>query len=186
MGRTQVLLPHPVGTSHLEIDRVTSPKMWCVHAISTYGLRMCILDGKGVQMIHESCRTLLDMPNMSSLGRLDVKKKFCTFGFGFGDSCIWLGSRKTFLSMIILKKGVNLCGLCVWHTFFNLMSHILFVNVFLWVCLNLDIEISSLINPNWGEWVHNYFIFCPFWKKKQITLYAQLNHGSYVIGIHCT
>ena len=50
--------------------------------------------------------------------------------------------------MIILKKGVNLCGLCVCHTFFNFMSHILFVNVFLWVCLNLDIEISSLINPN--------------------------------------
>ena len=37
---------------------------------------MCIMDGRGVQMIHESCRTHLDMPSMSSLGRLEVKKKF--------------------------------------------------------------------------------------------------------------
>ena len=33
------------------------------------------MDGRGVQMIHESCRTHLDMPSMSSLGRLEVKKK---------------------------------------------------------------------------------------------------------------
>ena len=39
-------------------------------------------------MIHESCKTHLDMPSMSSLGRLEVKKKICAFGFGFGDSCI--------------------------------------------------------------------------------------------------
>ena len=36
---------------------------------------MCILDGKGVQMIHESCKTHLDMSSMSSLGCLEVKKK---------------------------------------------------------------------------------------------------------------
>ena len=34
-------------------------------------------------MIHESCRTHLDMPSMSSLGHLEVKKSFGAFGFGF-------------------------------------------------------------------------------------------------------
>ena len=86
-------------------------------------------------MIHESCRTHLDMPSLSSLGRLEVKKKKklahlvldlvivapdlafpkylvawyrCEKLFKMG---LW-SSRMKFLSMKILKNGVNFCGLC--------------------------------------------------------------------------
>ena len=103
---------------------------------------MCIRDGKGVQMIHESCRTHLDMSSMSSLGRLEVKKKkkklahlvldlvIVASDFAFPKYFVayyrceklfkmglW-SSRIKFLSMIILKKGVNFCGLCGLYVIF--------------------------------------------------------------------
>ena len=46
MGHTSVFLHHPIGPSHSKIEGVTSLKTRCVHAISTCGLRMCMLDGK--------------------------------------------------------------------------------------------------------------------------------------------
>ena len=51
MGHISVLLYHPIGPSHSEIEEVTSLKTLCVHATFTCSLRMCVLDGKGVRTI---------------------------------------------------------------------------------------------------------------------------------------
>lgn len=92
--------------------------MWCVHATSTCGLRMCIVDGKGVRMIHESCRTPLDMPSMSSLGLLEVKIK------NFIYLIPWeLQSYHIYLKQFLPHElAAKICGIYCHHGFVNAIN----------------------------------------------------------------